>query len=423
MTRASLTLEQKWQDMLPELNEKQRRHYAAREARAYGFGGVTAFARATGMNRDTINQGIKELEAGDILQGTRIRRPGGGRKKLTEHQPKLEEVIEAEANPKTDKRVLIKWTSHSIAHIAAAVTKRGFTVGVETVRRILKDKGYALKSNKKDIEGKADHPDRDEQFRHINMMGLKMQLKAQPIMSIDAKKTEKIGNMKNMGKEWMAPGEETKVDVYDFGQKDPKKKGRILKAIPYGIYDVLKKQGFVNIGTDHNTAEFAVASLSAWWNTKGKQIYLDATEILLFCDSGSSNGSNNRLWKYCLQQFANQTGLTVHVCHYPPGTSKWNAIEHEMFSFININWRAKPLVAYEVMLEFIRHTTTKGGLKIEAVLDANDYEIGQKITEEQMQSINIQGDTFHPEWNYCIRPQEHMEFLGASTEIPLRLPQ
>jgi hypothetical protein len=409
MTRAPLTLEQKWQDMLPELNEKQRRHYAAREARAYGFGGVTAFARATGMNRDTINQGIKELEAGDILPGTRIRRPGGGRKKQTEHQPKLEEVIEAEANPKTDKRVLIKWTSHSIAHIAAAVTKRGFTVGGETVRRILKAKGYALKSNKKDIEGKADHPDRDEQFRHINMTGLKMQLKAQPILSIDAKKTEKIGNMKNMGKEWMAPGEETKVDVYDFGQKDPKKKGRILKAIPYGIYDVLKKQGFVNIGTDHNTAEFAVASLNAWWNTKGKQIYLDATEILLFCDSGSSNGSNNRLWKYCLQQFANQTGLTVHVCHYPPGTSKWNAIEHEMFSFININWRAKPLVAYEVMLEFIRHTTTKGGLKIEAVLDTNDYETGQKITDVQMQSINIQGDAFHPEWNYCIRPQEPME--------------
>jgi hypothetical protein len=230
MTRTSLTLEQKWRDTLPELNEKQQRYYAAREAKAYGFGGVTAFARATGMNRDTINQGIKELESGNTLQGDRIRRPGGGRKKQEEHQPGLIDAVETEANPKTDKRVVVKWTSHSIDHITAAVAKRGFTVGRETVRRILKDKGYALKANKKDIESGTDHPDRDEQFRHINMMGLKMQLQEQPIMSIDAKKTEKIGNMKNNGQEWMPPGETTKVEVYDFGKTDPNKKGRIMKA-------------------------------------------------------------------------------------------------------------------------------------------------------------------------------------------------
>jgi hypothetical protein len=315
MTRTSLTLEQKWRDTLPELNEKQQRYYAAREAKAYGFGGVAAFARATGMSRDTVHQGIKEIESGKTLQGGRIRRPGGGRKKLEEHQPSLVDAVEAEANPKTDKRVVVRWTSHSIAHIAEAVAKRGFTVGLETVRRILKDKGYALKANKKDLEGGTDHPDRDEQFRHINMMGLKMQLKQQPIMSIDAKKTEKIGNMKNAGKEWMPPGEDTKVDVYDFGKTDPNKKGRIMKAIPYGVYDVLKKQGFVNVGIDHNTAEFAVASLITWWDTKGKQEYPEADEILLFCDSGSSNGAKNKLWKYCLQQFANRTGLVVHVCH------------------------------------------------------------------------------------------------------------
>ncbi len=407
MTRKQLSIEQKWRDTLPELNEKQKRYYAAREAKAYGFGGVTAFARATGMNRDTINQGIKEIESGTTLQGDQIRRPGGGRKKLEAHRPGLTEMIETAANPKTDKRVLIKWTSHSIAHIAAAVAKRGFTVGRETIRRILKDKGFALKANKKDIEGKTDHPDRDAQFNHINMQGLKAQLQGFPILSIDAKKTEKIGNMKNAGREWMPPGEDTKVDVYDFGQKEKTKAGRTRtrKAIPYGVYDVLKKQGFVNVGIDHNTAEFAVASLTSWWYTRGRTDYPGATAIQLFCDNGSSNSSNNRLWKWCLQQFANRTRLRVHVCHYPPGTSKWNAIEHEMFSFININWRAKPLVAYEVILEYIRHTTTNGGLTIEAVLDTHDYETGKKISSEQMKAINITGDAFHPEWNYTIQPR------------------
>jgi transposase len=391
--------------MLPELNEKQKRYYAAREAKAYGYGGVTLFARSTGMNRDTINQGIKEIESGNTLQGNRIRRSGAGRIKLEDHQPKLVEAIETEAGTKTDQRVIVKWTSNSIDHIATAIKERGFRIAKTTVRRILKDKGYALKANKKDIEGGKDHPDRDEQFRYINMMGLKMQLQGFPILSIDAKKTEKIGNMKNGGREWLAPGEETKVDVYDFGQKDPTKKNRILKGIPFGIYDVLRKQGFMNVGIDHNTAEFAAASLTGWWDTRGKQDYPDATEILLFSDCGSSNGSNNKLWKYCLQQFANHTDLTVHVCHYPPGTSKWNAIEHEMFSFININWRAKPLVAYEVMLEYIRNTTTKSGLKIEAVLDTNEYEVGKKVTDEQFKGINIQRDEFHGEWNYTITPQ------------------
>jgi len=411
MTRTSLTVEQKWRDTLPELNEKQRRYYGAREAKVYGFGGVTAFARATGMSRDTINQGIKELEAGNTLQGDRIRRPGGGRKKLEQHQRGLTDAVETEANPKTDKRVVVRWTSHSIAHIAEAVAKRGFTIGLETVRRILKDKGNALKANKKDIEGGTDHPDRDEQFRHINMMGLKMQLQEQPIMSIDAKKTEKIGNRKKNGREWMPAGQTTNVDVYDFGHKDPNKKGRTMKAIPYGVYDVLKKQGFVNVGIDHTTAEFAVASLMNWWSTIGSTQYADATDILLLCDSGSSNGSNNKLWKYSLQQFADRTKLTVHVCHYPPGTSKWNAIEHEMFSFSNRNWRARPLVAYEVILELIRHTTTKTGLTIQAILDEHEYETGKKITDEQMRRVDIQGDAFHPEWNYTIRPHGEMSEL------------
>lgn len=408
MTRTKTDIEQKWRDTLPELNEKQQRYYAAREAKTYGFGGVARFARATGMNRDTVNQGIREIESGSTLTGERVRRPGGGRKKLADHQPKLTETVEAAANPKTDKRVLVKWTSHSLAHITAAVRDRGFTVGKTSIRNILKDKGFALKANKKDLEGGADHPDRDAQFNYINMTGLKMQLQGQPILSIDAKKTEKIGNMKNNGREWTAPGEEMNVDVYDFGQKDTTRKGkpaRIIKAIPYGVYDVLKKQGFMNVGIDHNTAEFAEASLIRWWQTIGINDYPEATEILLFSDSGSSNGVRNKLWKYCLQQFANTTGLIVHVCHYPPGTSKWNAIEHEMFSFITINWRAKPLIAYEVVLEYIRHTTTTSGLQIAAMLDENDYPTGKKITDEQYGSINLDRDAFHGEWNYTIKPQ------------------
>lgn len=387
---------------MQHFNERQRRIYAGSLARQYGWGGITQVHKETGMDPHTIRRGMRELEE-EPLTG-RVRQPGGGRKKAEQHQPQVIEAIELEANPKTDKRTIVKWTSHSLAHIAQAVRQRGFQIAPTAVRRILKDKGYALKANKKDLEGGSHHPDRDEQFQHLNKTGLKMQLLGFPILSIDCKKTEKIGNLKNNGREWMPQGEETQVNVYDFGQKDEQTK-KLKKAIPYGIYDILKKQGFVNVGIDANTAEFACASLERWWKTTGKQEYPQASEILLFADCGSSNGYKNRLWKYCLQQFANRTGRLVHVCHYPPGTSKWNDIEHAMFSFITINWRAKPLTAYEVVLELIRHTTTKTGLKIEAVLDENTYETGKKVTDEQMQHLAIEGDAFHPEWNYTIRPQ------------------
>jgi transposase len=358
------------------------------------------------MDHHTIKRGMREIAKEPLLG--RIREGGGGRKKIRDQQPKITDAIELEANTKTDKRTIVKWTSHSLDHITQAVTQRGFQVSLKTVWNILKELGYALKANKKDIEGGSDHPDRDLQFQHLNMEGVRMQLQGFPILSIDAKKTEKIGNMKNNGLEWMRKGEITKVKVYDFGEKETegKRKGKIKKAIPYGIYDILQKQGFVNVGIDANTAEFAVASLIRWWETIGKKVYPEATELLLFADCGSSNGYRNKLWKYCLNQFATKTGLIVHVGHYPPGTSKWNAIEHEMFSFITINWRAKPLTAYEVVLELIRHTTTKTGLKIDAVLDTNTYETGKAktISDVAMKQIDIQGDNFHPEWNYTVFP-------------------
>src|SRR6266404_5276979 len=397
--------------MLQNLNEKQRRIYLATEALRIGFGGISKVSKESGISRVTITNGIKEVQKG-VQADVRIRKKGGGRKRATEQEPQLRAVIELAANTKTDKRTIVKWTSHSIEHITKAVKDRGFSLSLMSTWRILKELGYALKANKKDIEGGEDHADRDLQFQHINMAGLKMQLQGFPILSIDAKKTEKIGNLKNNGREWMPKGEETRVDVYDFGEKvikevKGKKKTGIKKAIPYGIYDILRKQGFVNLGIDANTAEFAVSSLQTWWNTTGRKEYSEATEILLFADCGSSNGYKNKLWKYSLQQFANNSGLTVHVCHYPPGTSKWNDIEHSMFSYITINWRAKPLTAYEVVLELIKHTTTKTGLRIEAVLDENHYETGKKISEEQMRSITIQGAEFHPEWNYTIKPNSN----------------
>jgi len=386
---------------MKHFNERQRRIYAGSLAKQYGYGGITLVHQQIGMDAHTIARGIQELDEEPMLE--RIRKPGAGRKRLEDKTPQLISALELEANPKTDKRTIVKWTSHSLEHIAEGLGQRGFSLAPKSVWRILKTLGYALKANKKDLEGGRNHPDRDKQFQHINMQGLKMQIQGFPILSIDAKKTEKIGNMKTNGKEWMPKGEETKVDVYDFGKKDTKTK-KIKKVIPYGVYDMLKKQGFVNLGIDANTAEFAVSSLTTWWNTTGKMQYGEATELLLFADCGSSNGYKNKLWKYCLQQFANQTNLTVHVCHYPPGTSKWNDIEHAMFSYITINWRAKPLTAYEVVLELIKHTTTKTGLRIDAVLDENTYVTGRKITEEQIKKLNLRGDEFHPEWNYTIKP-------------------
>jgi hypothetical protein len=251
---------------------------------------------------------------------------------------------------------------------------------------------------------KSNHPDRNAQFEHIRGKVDEMDAKGVPTVSVDAKKTELIGNYKNQGREWQSKGSEVRVNVHDFGEKDAD--GRRIKAIPYGVYDVLKKQGFVSVvGLDHGTAAFAVESIRQYWLQDGQPDYPNAKETLILADGGGSNASNNRLWKVSLQHFANETGLTVHVCHYPPGTSKWNAIEHQLFSFISINWRGKPLICYEFMLELMRHTTTKAGLRVHAILDPQPYPTGIKISDKEMMQLNIEGDEFHPDWNYTIRPQ------------------
>jgi hypothetical protein len=390
--------------MKKELNEKQWRHLLASEAKRIGYGGIRQVEEASGACWQTIKRGIEEIEAGEFYQpGERVRKEGGGRKKLEAHYPGMEVAVERIADPKGDPENPLRWTSHSMEHIAEQVEAAGYPISAMGVYRILKAQGFALKANKKEVEGKSNHPDRNAQFEHIAEQMKQMEKIGAPILSVDAKKAELIGNYKNNGREWQPKGSVERVNVHDFGEKD--KNGRRIKALPYGVYNKLKKQGFVSVGIDHNTAAFAVESIRQYWEQYGKADYFAINEILLLADGGGSNAANSRLWKVSLQQFANESGLSVHVCHYPPGTSKWNSIEHQLFSFISINWRAKPLVCYEFMLELIRHTTTKTGLTINAILDQNLYPTGIKISEEEMNQLNIERDDFHPEWNYIIRPQ------------------
>jgi hypothetical protein len=390
--------------MKKELNEKQWRHFLASEAKRIGYGGIRQVEESSGACWQTIKRGMEEIEAGELYQpGERVRKEGGGRKKLEAHYPGVEAAVERIADPKGDPESPLRWTSHSMEHIAEQVESAGYPISAMGVYRILKAQGFALKANKKEVEGKSNHPDRNAQFEHIAEQMHQMKKIGAPILSVDAKKAELIGNYKNSGREWQPKGSVERVNVHDFGEKD--EKGRRVKGLPYGVYNALKQQGFVSVGIDHNTAAFAVASIRQYWEQYGKADYAAINEMLLLADGGGSNAANSRLWKVSLQQFANESGLSVHVCHYPPGTSKWNSIEHQLFSFISINWRAKPLICYEFMLELIRHTTTKTGLTVNAILDQNLYPTGIKISDQEMYQLNIERDEFHPEWNYIIRPQ------------------
>jgi len=387
--------------VLGALNESQARWYVAREALARGRGGLKAMFELTGMSRPTILKGIRELEQRKELPRERVRQLGGGRKRLEESDPGLQAALERimEENTAGDPMSLLRWTNKSTVRIAEELTRLGHSVSDETVRRRLAEMGYSLQANAKNLEESA--AGRDQQFRYINRQVKQYLAGQEPVLSVDTKKKERVGNFKNAGKTWRPKGQPTEVNVYDFPHLG------VGPAIPYGAYDQQRNEGFVNVGISHDTAEFAVESVRRWWRWIGRRGYPTAARLLLCADGGGSNGSRNRAWKYHLQQFADQSGLAITVCHYPPGTSKWNKIEHRMFSFISLNWQGKPLVSYETVINLIGATRTATGLRVKAKLDTKFYEAGVKITDEEMGQINLRTHRTNPEWNYTISPSNH----------------
>ena len=372
---------------------------------AIGRGGIIRVAEATGLSRATIRAGLKELDlpASDDdgrLPAGRLRRPGGGRKPLTDHDPDLLRDLEALVDPVTrgDPMSPLRWTCKSAAKLAEGLRARGHAVSERTVNRLLHDLGYSLQSNRKTIEGKG-HPDRDAQFQYINRRVKAFQRQGQPVVSVDTKKKELVGQFRNGGREWQPKGQPEEVKVHDFIDKD------LGKAIPYGVYDLAANTGWVSVGIDHDTAEFAVETLRRWWRQMGSRVYPQAKKLLITADGGGSNGSRCRLWKVELQGLADETGLRISVCHFPPGTSKWNKIEHRMFCHITENWRGRPLVSREVVVNLIGGTTTKTGLEIRSELDGGSYPIGREVTDQQMEGLSIKREKFHGEWNYTIRPK------------------
>jgi transposase len=394
----NISHEQAYQHMRRMLNEKQWRQYLAVEAKERGS--VSVVAREAAVSVNTVKRGLSELEAGENYQpGERVRKKGGGKKKLVETDATLLADLEQELEPKGDPTSLLRWTSKSLAHLVEALAAKGHQIKKSALAEILHDLGVSLHVNKKSIEGTS-HPDRDAQFQHINRTCKAFEHHGNPIISVDCKKKEVLGNFKNNGREWQAKGEQTSVNVYDFLSLADG------KAVPYGIYDLVHKRGFVNVGIDHDTAEFAVESIRRWWHSRGTVLYPAQKELLITADGGGSNGTRNRLWKKKLQELANEEQLSITVVHYPPATSKWNKIEHRLFSFISLNWRAKPLTSLEVVLELISHTTTKEGLMVTALKESNIYPTGLKVSDEELAALNMVTDPFHGEWNYTIKPQE-----------------
>ena len=394
------TLRKKFERVSEVLDERGRRVWAAAEAEALGYGGQSIVAKATGLARITLyREGLKQVsDQGPYLQ-ERIRNPGGGRKKLTEQEPTMLSALEALVEPTTrgDPENPLRWTCLSTRQLSAALQKQGYRIGRQTVATLLEELGYSLQGNQKTKEGSS-HPDRDAQFRYIHGRVEEFQSRGQPVVSVDTKKKELVGDFKNGGREWRPAGNPEPVRVYDFVDK------ALGKANPYGIYDPVANVGWVSVGVDHDTAEFAVETLRRWWEKMGRLRYPTATELLVNADGGGSNGTRVRLWKVALQRLADETGLRITVCHFPPGTSKWNKIEHRMFSYISMNWRGKPLISHEVIVNLIASTTTQTGLKIEAEIDTNLYPKGLRVTDEELEKINIQKANFHGEWNYTILP-------------------
>jgi hypothetical protein len=392
-------IRERWLVVCDELDERARRLWAAAEARSHGRGGIAAVVRATGISEATVRRGIAEVDSGQRAPEGRVRRPGAGRPGIEEREPGVREalLVLLEAATRGDPMSPLRWTSRSVAKLTAALGALGFEVHESTTRRLLRGLGYSLQGNRKTQEG-ADHPDRDGQFRRIAEASAAVVAAGEPLISVDTKKKELIGNYKNGGRELAPTGRPILVNTHDFIDE------KLGKAIPYGIYDVGRDEGWVSVGISADTAQFAVAAIEAWWKHLGRKRYPTAKTLTLTADCGGSNSYRTRLWKTELQRLADHTGLRIRVMHYPPGTSKWNKIEHRLFSYISINWRAKPLVSRQTVIDLIASTTTRTGLKVYARLDPNTYPTKIQVTDQQMRAVNIETDEFHPEWNYTIIP-------------------
>lgn len=400
------TIRNKYALLHVELDERRRRLWAASEAQALGHGGIAAVAKATGLAESTIRLGQRELGSqpagASLMHAPRhMRAPGGGRKPRTAHDPALVQALEALVDPTTrgDPMSPLRWTCKSTRTLAAELTSQGHPISYRTVASLLKALGYSLQGTRKTKEGSA-HPDRNAQFAYIHHQVQALQQRGQPVVSVDAKKKELVGDLANGGREYQPMGQPALVRVYDFVDK------ALGKAIPYGVYDVTANQGWVSVGTGHDTAQFAVETLRRWWHHMGRPAYPQAQELLIIADGGGSHGSRSRLWKVEVQRLADETGLTITVCHLPPGTSKWNKIEHRMFCHITENWRGRPLISHEVIVNLIAHTTTQTGLCIHAALDTATYPTGLKVTDAQMDALALEPAPFHgADWNYTIKPR------------------
>jgi hypothetical protein len=394
-------VKQRHQVMCAHLSEREKRIWAASEAITIGRGGDTIVSEATGISRVTISKGKKEVKGEVVISPGRIREAGGGRKRLIKKHPNIVKDLDTMIDPLTrcDPESPLRWTCKSTYKLAEALQAKGHRISQKAVYSLLQEMGYSMQSNRKIMEGKQ-HPDRDDQFHFINRKVKEFQEQGQPVISVDAKKKENIGRFKNAGREWERHGQPVAVNTYDFPDKE---KG---KACPYGVFDMTRNEGWVNVGISRDTAEFAVESIRRWWTGMGYLKYPGATELLITADGGGSNGYRIRLWKREIQKLSDELGITIQVCHFPPGTSKWNKIEHQMFSFVSKNWRGRPLDSLGTIVNLIASTTTKKGLQIKAEIDKNEYEKGIKVSDEEMALLNIERETFHGEWNYKIMPQQ-----------------
>ncbi|MFZ0536188.1 MAG: ISAzo13 family transposase [Candidatus Sulfotelmatobacter sp.] len=400
-------IRQRFRSLSAFLDERMRRLVAASESAAIGYGGVSVVARATGVSRRAITEGMRELSQQEMKREplpsqSRIRRKGAGRKRTVDKDPSLREDLDRLVDPATrgDPESPLRWTCKSVRILAEELRREGHAVSYQTVAELLHEMEYSLQANQKKLEG-SQHADRNQQFEYINRKAQRYLKQGEPVISVDTKKKELVGDFKNPGREWQPQGQPEKVRVHDFEIRQPENG----KVAPYGVYDLGRNAGWVSVGVDHDTAEFAVESIRRWWRWMGSRSYPKATRLLITADSGGSNGARVRLWKWELQQLADETGLEIAVCHFPPGTSKWNKIEHRLFSFISQNWRGKPLVSHQVIIDLIAATTTPSGLTVKSKIDTNIYERGLKVSDQQMAELQLRREKFHGDWNYKLLPR------------------